>query len=179
MVEIIIKEKKWREAPRPGRVFFSQKVDMGANGKFNNRPAWQMKRHVEGLKEDIESKKRILEDKHAVTGAVDIGEFKQLLAKQEERLGEIMESEDIARKVIKEDPDFWHQKHKEMGKKISDNMPTETDYHKRRPNPHKIANMEKEKFKDGMTSQEYKSDWQVLGRALDKESDVTNLVRNV
>jgi hypothetical protein len=174
---IHIKKKGYKESPRPHLVFFRPVIDRSKSGNFNNRPAWQMRRHVSDLADNVASKENALEQ-----GFVDgesKAEFEQLLAKEKKRLGQILESQDAAEKIVKEDRGFWEQKHKEMGEAISNNMPTENDYHKKKPNPHKIAQMEKKPFKDGMTFQEYKSAYQVIGRALDEESNIANLIRDV
>lgn len=175
--EIIVKKKNYKESPRPHLIFFHPVIDKNKSGKYNNRPAWQMERHVADLEDNVRYKKEMLDQ-----GFVDPSskrEFAGILEKEESRLNLILESKDKAEKIINEDRTFWEQKHKEMGHEISNNMPTEKAYHKKSPNPFKVAQMEKKEFKDGMTFQEYKSAWQVIGRALDDESNIANLIRDV
>uniref|UniRef100_A0A6M3JBR3 Uncharacterized protein n=1 Tax=viral metagenome TaxID=1070528 RepID=A0A6M3JBR3_9ZZZZ len=174
---VIIKKQAYREHPRPHLIFFSKKVDVDKNGNPNNRPAWQMPRHVESLQENVNYKKKALED--GFVPQESIKTWKTILEKEEKRLCDILESKDASEKIINDDREFWQKKYKEMGDKISQNTPTETDYHKKRPNPHKIANMEKSVFEDGMTFQQYKSAWQCIGRALDEDSNIANLVRDI
>lgn len=174
---ILIKKQAYREHPRPHLVFFSPKVDVDKQGNFNNRPAWQMQKHVEALQENVDYKKKALGEGFVPQESRKT--FKGILEKEEKRLDAILESKDIAEKIIKEDREFWQKKYEEMAHNITENTPTETDYHKRRPNPFKIAKMEKAEFKDGMTFQEYKSAWQCIGRALDEDSNIANLVKDI
>jgi len=177
--EIIVKKKSYKDLGRRSYlVFFHPKLDLDKNGNWNHRPAHQMKKHVEKLQDDVSYKEKAL-----AQGQVDAKSrpmFEQLLKKDRDRLDLLNESTEIAQKVVSEDREYWQGLRKELGEKISDNMPTERDYHKRRPNPHKIARMEKEPLVgEKITFQEMKKAYQTISRALDEDSNIANLVKDI
>ena len=179
MVEIIVKNKEYRNYPRPSRIFFHKKLDRDKSGNWVNRPAWQQKKQVEDLKESVEMKEKALD-----LGYVTPENKERLrvgLKQDREKLNQIEESAQLSKEVIESDKEYWTKRYNELGKKISENMPTRDEQNAgvRKINPHRIAEMEnKPLVGEKLTFKEMKNEWLTIGRALGEYPNISHLERD-
>lgn len=158
---IIVKGKRL-----DGRKFnmqrFYRPVDAGSA-----KPAFCYPRRRQDLQEEVDRMRRNLDEGNvAQTRKM---KYKMQLKEREDRLDQINESFDNAKKVIDEDPDAWNAYRNELAEKISAGLPTREDERMRRVNPHRRLREEK----GGLESM--KRQYVIVSRALGEESNTSFL----
>jgi hypothetical protein len=177
--EIIIKNKKYKEYPRPSRIFFHPSLDKDKSGNWVNRPAHQQTAQVEELRQNVEMHEKALD--LGYVSSENKERLRQTLKGEKEKLGKIEESAELSKKVVEEDKEYWQKRYHELGEKISQNMPTREDQLKgtKKINPHKIAQMENEPLVgEKLSFKEMKNEWLTIGRQLGEHPSISQLERD-
>lgn len=124
-------------APRDINRFFT-KIDAGSS-----RPAFCMPRHIAEIKGDVEAMRNNMDQGFVPTD--QRMRYNQKYKELRDRYDQLVNSQENAAAIIKEDPDGWAERRKELASEISAGMPTEEAIAKRKVNPHKVLRDEKER----------------------------------
>lgn len=141
-------------------------VDKGAA-----RPAFCYSKKREFIKEEMQSMEKNLENGNVASDRRL--EYKMRLKQVSDRVDQINESTENAKKIISENPDKWRERREELAQKIADGMPTRKDVKDKRVNPH--ANLRREK-KEGL--EKLKNEYRIISRALGEESNISFLQKD-
>ena len=142
----------------------------GKYDKNATKPGWTYTNRVAALETEVKSGEKALKDGHV--GPQRIMEFTADLENKKERLSSIHESHHKAKIALRENPDAFNKRRVELGKIISEAMPSKTDVEKRRANPHRIAQLEK----SGLGA--LKTEFQIISRLMGENSNVGYLQRD-
>ena len=142
--------------------------------KGSSRPAFCLPTQVERYQEDVDKMEK----------AISMGQvqperklaFEQKYKQKKERLDQLRDNQNNAKKIIKEDPDYWAGRRKELAEEIKAATPSRKDIKRRHVNPHKVIRMEK----DGLERK--KQEYIIISRAMrtaghDVDSDISFLER--
>jgi gas vesicle protein len=143
----------------------------GPLDKGSAKPSFCYPRMKDAMKEDVDSMKRNLEH-----GFIDKTKEMQVRADmkvKEKRLKELDAQESEARKLFKEGKDDWMKRREDLAEEIKAAMPSSTDVAKRRTNPYRIMQDEKQR---GLG--EKKKEFQILSHLADEESNTSFLQRD-
>jgi hypothetical protein len=142
----------------------SYKKFYGPLDKGSAKPSFCYPRAKSALKEEIESMGRALE-----RGYIDKEREMSVRAElktKENKLRDLNSQEAEATKMFKENEDAWVKRHSDLAEDIRSTMPSATDVAKKRANPYRILQNEKEKGLD-----EKKREYQVLSHLMGVESN--------
>lgn len=170
---------KTRDKARRGSDFLRD------HDKGSRKPAFCYPRNVEDLKTEVERTQKFLER----YGDRDIAPERRAalqtdLTKKKARLDAIQAQTKEAKQEFKSDPDYWNNYRKELAQNISENTPSRTDVKDRRVNAWQVNKVEKgvkgKKTVNGMlmSNEEMKTEYQIISRLMDEDSDVGHLQRN-
>lgn len=143
----------------------------GPQDKGSAKPSFCYPQQKKALEEDIKGMERSLKDGYVAETRVL--KVKQELRTKKERLDAINQQESDAKKLFKENKDACMQRRNDLAETISAAMPTANDVAKRRVNPHRIAEMEKNKGLGKM-----KTEFQILSHLAEEESNTRFLQRD-
>lgn len=166
-----IQTSKTREVARRGMDFFRD------HDKGSARPAFCYPSAIQSLREEYDKIDRLLKDPHGVE-ASHRPVLEEKREKMKQRLDSIDEQIQDVRKAVKADPDYWEKRHKELGEQIRDISPSKSQRKLKKVSAFRVNRMEKgEKSIKLSTGEKFnlseaKKEYQIISRALDKESNV-------
>ena len=161
---------------RYGTSQFFKPVDKGSA-----RPAFCYPKRAENLKEDLRKMEKTLEMGYVTPERKMAFELKTKEVRN--RVAQIDESFDNAKKIIETSKDGWKTRLDNLGEEISKMTPTRKDVKDRRVNPHTVLRREKKGDKGSRPLEHIKRDYTIIARALqasgeDVESDHSYLQKD-
>jgi hypothetical protein len=154
-----------RNKPRGYRAFY------GPLDKGSAKPSFCYPDMKRALQEEISGMEKSLKDGYVAETRVM--KVKEDLRKKRERLSGILEQEENAHKLFKENKDACMKRRDEIAPLIAAGLPSAKDVEKGRVNPHRILADEKAK---GLG--ELKREYQVLSHLAGEESNTSFLQRD-
>jgi hypothetical protein len=149
---------------RYGTGQFFKEVDSGSA-----KPAFCYPKRADNLRNDLRQMKKTLEMGHILPERKMA--YEQNVKKLEKRVSEINESFSNAKKIIETGKDGWATRRQNLGKEISEMMPTRKDVRDRRVNPHSVLRREKQGDKGSRPLQDLKRDYTIISRAMQASGD--------
>jgi hypothetical protein len=143
---------------------FFRPVDKGSA-----KPAFCYPRRAEGLREELRTMERNLEQ-----GNVDPERkmaYEQKAEQIRKRVSEIDASFENAKSIIDKDPDKWLKRRDVLAEEIADRMPTKDDVRKRRVNPHRVLREEKEGTRGSQPLEQLKREYTIISKAFQARGD--------
>jgi hypothetical protein len=162
---IIIKGKNGNDRRATYKDFY------GPLDKGSAKPSFCYPRLKDNLKEEVASMRRAL-DNGFVEKSKEL-QVKMDLNTKEKRLSDIDAQESEAKKLFAEGKDAWMKRREEIAEKISAAMPSYTDVQRKRVNPYRINDTEKNKGLGDL-----KREYQILSHLADEDSNTSVLQRD-
>lgn len=150
---IIVKKSGGRYSTKQ----FFRPVDKGSS-----KPAFCYPRRADALKEEHASMKRNL-DRDMVSPERRMV-YEQKMKQLGDRVREIDESFDGAKKIIEKDKDAWKTRRDNLAAKIRDKIPTRDDVRKKKVNPHAVLRREKQGENGEASLENMKREYTIISR---------------